>query len=173
MKTGMKKAEILSLSSEDQENWLKKNIDDYQTKAYEGDLIGYVISFHEQLLTEYIDYPEDYETGSLIKTVFLEMPAEREQAINSGSPLSKLEKDYLKKSVVNKLNEEQEGLIGENFTVCVLKCEDGDLFITFSGPSEGAGGVPWSFDNIFATKTEAVKSVSYDRLETDDYFFPI
>ena len=172
MKTEMKKAEILSLSSADQANWLKTNIHDYQTKAYEGDLIGYVIYFDEQLLTEYIDCPEDYETGSLIKTVFNKMPAEREQEINSGSPLSKLEKEFLKKSVVKKLDEEGEGLLGENFTVCVLKCEDGDLFITFSGPSEGAGGVPWSFDKIFPTRDAAVESVSKN-LNENEYFFPI
>ena len=168
----MKTAEILSLSWGDQENWLKKNVDDYLTKPYEGDLIGYVIYFHEQLLTEYIDYPEDYETGSLIKTMFDEMPAERELEINSGSPLSQLEKEYLKKSVVKKLDEEGEGLLGENFTVCVLKCEDGDLFITFSGSSEGAGGVPWSFDKIFATRDAAVESVSKN-LNENEYFFPI
>ena len=168
----MKKAEILSLSSADQENWLKTNIDDYQTKAYEGDLIGYVIYFHEQLLDEYIQYPEDYGTGSLIKTVFNETPAEREQEINSGSTLSKIEKEYLKKAVVNKLNEEGEGLLGENFTVCVLKCDDGELFITFSGPSEGAGGVPWSFDKIFATREAAIESVS-ENPDEDNYFFPI
>ena len=172
MKTEMKKAEILSLSSGDQENWLKTNIHDYQTKAYEGNLIGYVIYFDEQLLTEYIDYPEDYETGSLIKTVFNKIPEGREQEINSGSPLSQLEKEYLKKSVVKKLDEEGEGLLGENFTVCVLKCEDGELFVTFSGPSEGAGGVPWSFDKIFATRKDAVESVS-ENLDEDDYFFPI
>ena len=168
----MNKAEILSLSWEDQENWLKKNVDDYLTKPYEGDLIGYVIYFHEQLLDEYIEYPEDYETGSLIKTVFNEMPAEREQEINSGSPLSKLEKNYLKKSVVNKLNEEGGGLVGENFTVCGVKCDDGELFVTFCGPSEGAGGVPWSFDNIFTTREAAIESVSKN-LDEDDYFFPI
>ena len=67
MKTEMKKAEILSLSSADQENWLKTNIHDYQTKAYEGNLIGYVIYFDEQLLTEYIDYPEDYETAAWLR----------------------------------------------------------------------------------------------------------
>ena len=172
MKTEMKKAEILSLSSGDQENWLKTNIHDYQTKAYEGNLIGYVIYFDEQLLTEYIDYPEDYETGSLIKTVFNKIPEGREQEINSGSPLSQLEKEYLKKSVVKKLDEEREGLLGENFTVCVLKCEDGDLFITFSGPSEGAGGVPWSFDKIFPTRDAAVESVSKN-LNENEYFFPI
>tara|TARA_R110000737_G_scaffold314303_1_gene324043 strand:- start:63 stop:569 length:507 start_codon:yes stop_codon:yes gene_type:complete len=168
----MKKAEILSLSWEDQENWLKKNVDDYLTKPYEGDLIGYVIYFHEQLLDEYIEYPEDYETGSLIKTVFNEMPAEREQEINLGSPLSKLEKDYLKKSVVNKLNEEEGGLVGENFTVCGVKCDDGELFVTFCGPSEGAGGVDWSFDNIFTTREAATESVSKN-LDKDDYFFSI
>jgi hypothetical protein len=65
--------------------------------------------------------------------------------MNLGSPLSQLEKEYLKKLVVNKLDEEGEGLLGENFTVCVLKCEDSELFVTFPGPSEGAGGVPWSF----------------------------
>ena len=172
MKTEMKKAEILSLSSADQENWLKTNIHDYQTKAYEGDLIGYVIYFDEQLLTEYIDYPEDYGTGSLIKTVFNEISAEREQEINSGTPLSNIEKECLKKAVVNKLNEEGGGLVGENFTVCVLKCDDGELFITFSGPSEGAGGVPWSFGKIFATRKDAVESVS-ENLDEDNYFFPI
>ena len=80
--------------------------------------------------------------------------------------------EYLKKSVVKKLDEEGEGLLGENFTVCVLKCEDGELFVTFSGPSEGAGGVPWSFDKIFATRKDAVESVS-ENLDEDDYFFPI
>jgi hypothetical protein len=172
METEMKKAEILSLSSAEQLNWLENSIDDYRTKAYEGDLIGYIIYFHEQLLSEYIDYPEDYETGSLIKSVYSEMLTEREEEINSGSPLSNLEINYLKKSVVNKLDEEGEGLLGENFTVCVLKCEDGDLFITFSGPSEGAGGVPWSFDKIFTTRESAIESV-IKNLDENEYFFPI
>ena len=60
-----------------------------------------------------------------------------------------------------------------NFTVCNFACDDGEVFVTFSGIFEGPADVDWSFDNIFATKTEAVKSVSHDRLETDDYFFPI
>ena len=74
--------------------------------------------------------------------------------------------------MVNKLNEEGGGLVGENFTVCGVKCDDGELFVTFCGPSEGAGGVPWSFDNIFTTREAAIESVSKN-LDEDDYFFPI
>ena len=168
----MKKAEILSLSWEKQNNWLIKNTDDFLTLAYEDDLIGYVINFHEFLLDDYIEYPEDYLTGSLIKSVFNEISTEREQAINSGTPLSNLEKKYLKEAVIEKLNEEDEGHNGVNFTVCAIKCDDGELFVTFSGISEGPGGVIWSFNTIFATREDAIKSVS-ENLDEDDYLFPI
>ena len=55
------------------------------------DLIGYIITLDEYTLEEMIDYPEDYETGSEIKTVYPKLEAVRENEINNGAKITDIE----------------------------------------------------------------------------------
>ena len=167
----MKKHEILSLQHSEKKDWLIRNVSDYKLKAFYGDLIGCIINVSDDHMEEYVSYPESYETGSVIKKEYPELSTIREEEINSGAPLTKQEIEILKSAIIEL--QAREAYAGVNFTVCNFACDDGEVFVTFSGIFEGPADVDWSFDNIFATKTEAVKSVSHDRLETDDYFFPI
>ena len=105
-------------------------------------------------MEDYIDCLDDYETGSIIKSYMTEMTATREEEINSGSAITEQEKEFLKKAVSKIVieNNEGQGTAGTNFTVYPFNCEDGEVFVLFSGQTEGAGDVGWGFMNVFSTK---------------------
>ena len=125
-------------------------------------------------MEDYIDCLDDYETGSIIKSYMTEMTATREEEINSGSAITEQEKEFLKKAVSKIVieNYESQGTAGTNFTVYPFNCEDGEVFVLFSGQTEGAGDVGWEFMNVFSTKMEAITSVSQN-LDKNEYFYPI
>jgi len=103
-----------------------------------------------------------------------DMTAIREEEINSGSAITEQEKEFLKKAVSEIVieNNEGQGTAGTNFTVYPFNCEDGEVFVLFSGQTEGAGDVEWEFMSVFSTKMEAITSVSQN-LDKNEYFYPI
>ena len=167
----MKAADIISLKRSDKLTWLQRNHPEHIEQADDGELFGYIISLTENHWKDYIDYPEDYETGSLIKKVFTEMSSERVNNVNSGAAITKQEKGYLKKAVLKQLSEDSAE--GENFLGCEFACDDGEVFVSFSSIHNGYPDISrWSFHNIYATREDAIKSVKQN-LNENEYFFPM
>ena len=67
-------SELLDLPTEKISGVANKLLEDLSTI----DLIGYILTLDESRLEEMIDYPEDYETGSKIKSVYPKLEAVRE-----------------------------------------------------------------------------------------------
>ena len=163
----MKINEILTLSHSEQKNWLSENISDFDGIPFSGEPVGYIIHCDDDRLKDHINYPEDYETGSMIKSVFSKLSTTREKEINAGAKITPEEKKYLKIAVVEELSEDE--FEGDNYTVCKIELQDGNVFVTFL-----AHLVPhpsWSFANIYETEEKAIEAIK--TLTEDEYFFPI
>jgi hypothetical protein len=158
-------SELKKLDQLDQEKWLNENIADFDQVPFNGELVGYIIQCDDNRLDEYLNYPEDYETGSMIKSVFSELTSSRENEINEGSTITIDEKKYLREAVLEELSNDE--FEGENYTVCAVELGDSQLFLTFSGklipyPS-------WSYDDIYETKEQAVAAIK--TLSTNERFY--
>ena len=148
-------SELKKLDQLDQEQWLHENIADFDQVPFDGELVGYVIQCDDNRLDEYINYPEDFETGSMIKSVFDELSSSREHEINEGAKITIDEKKYLREAVLEELSNDE--FEGETYTVCAVELGESQIFLTFSGklipyPS-------WTFDNIYETKKQAVAAI--------------
>ncbi len=165
----MKAEELVALHLDKKFKWLETSCPDYLQEADSSELLGYIICLKEEDWKDPIKYSEDYETGSLIKTTFLDMSSQRETEINNGSPVSEMETEYLKRAVLKQLSEDEDA--GINFTVCRFLCDGKGVFVTFSGILEGSGGGSWSFHNIHLTEEEAILSI-IKGLNDNEYFIP-
>lgn len=166
-KSIMKFSELNKLNKLDQETWLSENIADFDQVPFNGELIGYIIYCDDNRLEEYINYPEDHETGSMIKSVFGELSPAREQEINEGAKITIDEKKYLKEAVVEELSNDE--FEGDSYTVCAIEFGKSQIFVTFSG--ELIPHPSWTFANIYETKAKAIKAIK--TLSPDEYFFRI
>ena len=163
----MKVNEILNLSRSEQKNWLSENIPDFDIIPFSGEPVGYIIHCNDDRLTDYIKYPEDYETGSMIKSVFSKLSTTREKEINAGAKITSEEKKYLKTAVAEELSKDE--FEGDNYTVCTIELQDANVFVTFL--AHLVPHVSWSFANICETEKKAVEAIK--TLTEDECFFPI
>ena len=166
-KSGMKFSELNKLNTLDQEKWLNENIADFDQVPYDGEVIGYIIHCDDNRLEEYINYQDDHETGSMIKSVFSELPSAREQEINEGANITIDEKKYLKEAVVEQLSNDE--FEGDNYTVCAIELDKSQIFLTFSAKLNPYPS--WTFANIYETQEQAINAIK--TLSPDEYFFPI
>ena len=130
------------------------------------DLIGYIITLDEYTLEEMIDYPENYETGSEIKTVYPKLEAVRENEINNGAKITDIELVYLKKVVLEK--QAEDGHEGTNYMTLNINCADGVVLAVFYGQSAG-NYVDWSFLDLYQSRDDLIKSLK-SNLGADDRF---
>ena len=164
----MKFSELVKFNKLDREQWLRENVADFDQLPFEGELIGYIIHCDNNHLEEYIKFPEDYETGSMIKSVFSELSLSREQEINEGAKITLDEKKYLKEAVVEKLSNDE--FEGDTYTVCAIELDrKTQIFVTFCG--QLTPHPSWTFDNIYETEEHAINAIK--TLSADEYFFPI
>ena len=159
--------ELLSLSNDEQETWLKQNMTGFPNSDHE-ELIGFIIHCDDYRLKDYIDYPSSYETGSMIKEIFEEISSKREDEINAGAIITEQEKKYLKEAVLDKLCEDEAE--GTSYKYCPIVCNDGEVFVTFYSEFQG-NAVTWSFDDVHASKKDAVSAIK--TVSKDEYFFTI
>jgi hypothetical protein len=170
----MKSNKLLSLPFMEQENWLQNNVTDFDHGGYLGNVVGYIDFIDAEYEIEpYINDPEGYKTGGIIKPFLTEMTSDREEAINLGSPITDKEKEILKNAVMKIVikDPERELLDETTFSGFPFSCEDGEVFVLFSGQRLGIGNYSWEFHSIYNSEEEAIKGVSQD-LDENEYFVP-
>lgn len=160
-------SELKKLDQLDQEKWLSENIADFDQVPFNGELVGYIIQCDDDHLDEYINYPEDYETGSIIKSVFSELSTSREHEINEGATITIDEKKHLREAILEEISNDE--FEGDTYTVCAIELGKSQIFLTFSGklipyPS-------WTFDNIYETKKQAITAIK--TLSPNESFYRI
>ncbi len=134
---------------------------------FDIDLIGYILTLDIDRLEECIKYPDEYEIGSTIKRVYLELNTIREDEINNGAKLTDQELDYLKEGLLDEQGED--GLEGVNYMSLNIICNDGEVLAAFSGASI-PGGADWSFFGLYKSRNELIGSLKIN-LEADERFF--
>lgn len=159
--------ELISLKPSEQERWLRERISDFDQLPFDGEPVGYIIHCDDERLNDYINYPEDYETGSLIKSAYSQLSSERENEINSGSKITSIEKKHLKSAVLEILsNDEFEGL---TYTISGVDIEEHKVFATFS--CQFIPHPDYTFVRLHETEKEAIDTIK--TLSNDEYFFPM
>ena len=148
----MRVKQLLSLKKNQQVNWLKENIENFLSKAQSGDDLGYIIPFSETDLEEYIKDPEDYGTGNMIQSVDKTVSDSRVEEINSGSKISKREKNSLEEAHINQKS--SESFITFNGFQVLL--EDNEVYVCFSGQLTPHGSYFPNFFKLFKTKKDAI-----------------
>lgn len=157
--------ELISLEQSKQEDWLRERVSEFDQIPFGGEPVGYIIHCDDERLNDYTKYPEDYETGSLIKSAFSQLSSERENEINSGSKITSIEKKYLKVAVLEILsNDEFEGL---SYTISNVEVEGKKVFATFS--CQFVPHPDYTFVGLHETKKEAIDTIK--SLSEDEYFF--
>ena len=158
-------SELFDLPAEKISGIANKLLEDLSTI----DLIGYILTLDESILEEMIDYPEDYETGSKIKSVYPKLDAARENEINNGAKITDNELIYLKEFILEKQGED--GFEGTNYMTLNISCTDGIVLAVFYGQSAG-NYVDWSFLNLYQSRDDLIKSIK-SNLDDDERFHRI
>ena len=158
-------SELFDLPAEKISGIANKLLEDLSTI----DLIGYILTLDESILEEMIDYPEDYETGSEIKSVYPKLDAARENEINNGAKITDNELIYLKEFILEKQGED--GFEGTNYMTLNISCTDGIVLAVFYGQSAG-NYVDWSFLNLYQSRDDLIKSIK-SNLDDDERFHRI
>lgn len=162
----MKKSELLALNLDKQVSWLKKNLPDFLEMAHGADDIGEVIPFIDSDLDDYINYPESYDTGLMIKGIDEKMSDKRAEEINLGAPLTKSERDCLEESHIDNIFEGSEGGV----LVCTgykIPCENEEVYVAFEGYLAGQASYQPSLVGIFPSQEDAINHFSKNK-----YYYP-
>ena len=149
--------DILSASKAAQLEWLLKqfpneDIDDLTVRAYEQPL-GFFIVFDDGRLQDVLAHPDAYDLGWLLQDR-LSISDQRAEAINGGAALSGAELDALKAELMDRQLQSDEGISCAGFAVSAG--EGGTVFVAFTGPSEGQGGIRYEFAALFKSRDHAV-----------------
>jgi hypothetical protein len=121
-------------------------------RAYEQPL-GFFIVFDDSRLQDVLAHPDAYDLGWLLQDR-LSISDQRAEAINGGAALSGAELDALKAELMDRQLQSDEGISCAGFAVSAG--EGGTVFVAFTGPSEGQGGIRYEFAALFKSRDHAV-----------------
>ena len=85
---------LLTLSKEEQENWLIETHGVLHEIASEGENYCFIIYCGDSQISEYLGRPKDHETGKLLQASELSISAERAEQIDTGATVTEEEKKY-------------------------------------------------------------------------------
>ena len=85
---------LLTLSKEEQENWLIETHGVLHEIASEGEHYCFIIYCGDSQISEYLGSPKDHETGKLLQASELSISAERAEQIDTGATVTEEEKKY-------------------------------------------------------------------------------
>ena len=83
----MTRQEFMDLSSDQQLDWIEKNIEEYEVLLYSDGYLGCSYPTEEINLADYENYPLDYDTSGMIKTQSADITQSRMEEIDEGAPL--------------------------------------------------------------------------------------
>ena len=150
----MTRQEFMDLSSDQQLDWIEKNIEEYEVLLYSDGYLGCSYPTEEINMADYETYPLDYDTSGLIKTQSADITQSRMEEIDEGAKLTDHEREALACAIAE---EDTEGWLGHHgFQIDLY---DGSVFTYFVGHSMGQGGASFNFIGIYSSKEDLIEVI--------------
>ena len=134
------KENFLSLSISEQEQWISENIFEFEENLYGDGFLNSSYALDEIDFHEYQDFPEDYQTASLIKSGGVDLSEKRIKQINEGADLSEQEKRCLASAISGA---DISLLIGHHYLK--INLHGGEVFAYFTGRDAGMFGFDFAY----------------------------
>ena len=150
----MTRQEFMDLSSDQQLDWIEKNIEEYEVLLYSDGYLGCSYPSEEINLADYENYPLDYDTSGMIKTQLADITQSRMEEIDEGAKLADHEREALACAIAE---EDTEGWLGHHGFQIDL--DDGSVFTYFVGHSMGQGGASFNFIGIYSSKEDLIEVI--------------
>ena len=144
----------MDLSSDQQLDWIEKNIEEYEVLLYSDGYLGCSYPSEEINLADYENYPLDYDTSGMIKTQLADITQSRMEEIDEGAKLADHEREALACAIAE---EDTEGWLGHHGFQIDL--DDGSVFTYFVGHSMGQGGASFNFIGIYSSKEDLIEVI--------------
>ena len=150
----MKIQDFLKLNSDEQLDWIEKNIEEYEVLLYNDGYLGCSYPTEQIDLEEYEKYPMDYDVSGMIKNQLASITASRMEEIDEGAKLNDHEREALACAIAE---EDTEGWLGHlGFQIDL---DDGSVFTYFVGHSMGQGGASFNFIGIYSSKEDLIEVI--------------
>ena len=95
------RSEFLRLDLNNQASWIENNIPEYDYNLYGDNYLGCSYEIDEDILQEYLDDREDYDTSGLIAEQMPDISKDRIDEIYEGAELTDEELECLKSGIAN------------------------------------------------------------------------
>ena len=149
------RSEFLRLTLNNQTKWIERNIPEYEYNLYGENYLGCSYEIDEDILEEYLDEREDYDTSGLIAKQMPEISEDRIDEIYEGADLSDEELESLKSGIADSDESGWDLHSGQ-----YIKTRFGALYALYTGEDMGQGGANFELERVFANKKLALKYVS-------------
>ena len=149
------RSEFLQLSLNDQASWIENNIPEYGVKLYGDNYLGCSYEIDENILEEYLDDRENYDTSELVSAQMPDISKDRIDKIYEGAELTDEELKNLKFGISE--NDESGWQIHSGQ---YIKLSFGALYALYLGEDMGQGGASFELEHVFANKKLALQYVS-------------
>ena len=150
----MKIQDFLKLNSDEQLDWIEKNIEEYEVLLYNDGYLGCSYPTEQINLADYENYPLDYNTSGMIKNQLAGITPSRMEEIDEGAKLNGHEREALACAIAE---EDTEGWLGHHGFQIDL--DDGSVFTYFVGHSMGQGGASFNFIGIYSSKEDLIEVI--------------
>ena len=149
------RSEFLRLTLYNQAAWIENNVSEYEYNLYGDNYLGCSYEIDEDILQEYLDEREDYDTSGLIARQMPDISEDRIDEIYGGAELTDEELESLKSGIANS-DESGWNLHSGQY----IKTRFGALYAIYTGDDMGQGGASFELEHVFANKKLALKYIS-------------
>ena len=149
------RSEFLRLTLNNQAAWIENNVSEYEYNLYGDNYLGCSYEIDEDILQEYLDEREDYDTSGLIARQMPDISEDRIDEIYGGAELTDEELESLKSGIANS-DESGWNLHSGQY----IKTRFGVLYAIYTGDDMGQGGASFELEHVFANKKLALKYIS-------------
>ena len=150
----MTRQEFMDLGSDQQLDWIEKNIEEYEVLLYSDGYLGCSYPTEEINLEDYENYPLDYDTSGMIKTQLADITQSRMEEIDEGAKLTDHEREALARAIAE---QDMDGWLGHHGFQ--LDLDDGSVFTYFVSNSMGQGGASFNFIGIYSSKEDLIEVI--------------
>ena len=149
------RSEFLQLTLNNQASWIENNVPEHDYNLYGDNYLGCSYEIDEDILQEYLDDREDYDTSGLITRQMPDISEDRIDEIYEGAELTDEELESLKSGIANSDESGWKLHSGQ-----YIKARFGALYALYAGEDMGQGGASFVLERVFANKKLALKYLS-------------
>ena len=149
------KSEFLRLTLNNQASWIENNVPEYESNLYGDNYLGCSYEIDEDILQEYLDDREDYDTSGLIAEQMPDISKDRIDEIYEGAELTDEELECLKSGIANSDESGWKLHSGQ-----YIKARFGAFYALYAGEDMGQGGASFELEHVFRNKNLALRYVS-------------